>query len=438
MTMLASDRFNPAAIALAIGATVLPVLAQPNATQPDATQAAVTQAQEAAAPTLSMPFSECALGQWTSNRNLDDRANITSAGCVVSWKPTLGNDLRLGLNLRAGWQDQGAADGTSGRVREAYIDFDAEPFSIRAGRQIIAWGRADRINPTDSLSPRDFTLLVPDDEQQRNGIDALRLRYAVNPALSLTAVVAKSEANVTPTGLLPPNLSLAQPQRDTEWALKLDHSGAGVDWSVSYFDGLSRAVRYRLDFANPRAPMFRGEVERVQKLGADFAFAQGAWTLRGEVAHARISPSCAACPSDARRVTSAVLGGDVDFAETMNFNVQVFTNLKEEFADPAGLTGVREALALGLNRLNTDYAARETGLTLRLSDRLLNDKLRWEISAVLDLNGNSRAIRPRLSYAVNDHLRLTAGLDHFDGPSQSYFGALTKNSTAFAMASWVF
>ena len=423
MNTAAPIGFKPIAVALALWASVQPALAQ---------------SQDAAAASLSMPFGECALGQWTSNRNLDDRASITSAGCLVSWKPKISNDVRLGLNLRAGWQDQGAADSSSGRVREAYVDFDAEPFSLRAGRQIIAWGRADRINPTDSLSPRDFTLLVPDDEQQRNGIDALRLRYAVNPALSLTAVVAKSEANLTPQGLMPVNLVLAELARETEWALKLDHSGSGVDWSVSYFDGLSRAVRYRLDFANPRVPLFRGDVERVQKLGADFAVAQGAWTLRGEIAHARISPSCTACASDARRVTSAVLGGDVDFADTMNFNVQVFANLKEDFADASGLTGLRQTLALGLNRLNTDYATRETGVTLRLSDRLLNDKLRWEISAVLDLNGNSYAVRPRLSYAVNDHLRLTAGLDHFEGPSQSYFGALTKNSTAFAMASWVF
>jgi hypothetical protein len=423
----ASHCLKPVAIALALWATAQPTLAL---------------AQDAATATLSMPFGECALGQWTSNRNLDDRANITTAGCVVSWKPKLNNDFRLGLNLRASWQDQGAADGTSGRVREAYVDFDAEPFSVRAGRQIIAWGRADRINPTDSFSPRDFTLLVPDDEQQRNGIDALRLRYAINPALSLTAIVAKSQANVTPQGSLPPNLVLAEPPRETEWALKLDHSGSGVDWSVSYFDGLSRAVRYRVDFTNPRAPLFRGDVERVQKLGADFAVAQGAWTLRGEIAHARLrpdtGPTCTACPSGARRVTSAVLGGDVDFAETMNFNVQVFANLKEDFADASGLTGVREALALGLNRLNTDYATREAGVTLRLSDRLLNDKLRWEISAVLDLTGNSYAIRPRLSYAVNDHIRLTAGLDRFEGPTQSYFGALAKNSTVFAIVSWVF
>ena len=401
-------------------------------------QPSLAQAQDATAPTLSAPFGECALGQWTSNRNLDDSAEITSAGCLVSWKPKLNANMQLGLNARAGWQDQGVTSGASGRVREAYVEFDAEPFSLRAGRQIIAWGRADRINPIDSLSPRDFTLLVPDDEQQRNGIDAVRLRYAINPALSITAVVAKSDFNVTPQASLPPNLVLAESPRDTEWALKLDRSGSGVDWSVSYFDGLSRAVRYRVDFTNPRAPLFRGDFERMQKLGADFAIAQGAWTIRGEVAHARISPSCTACASDARRVTSAVLGGDVDFAETMNFNVQVFANLKEDFTDPAGLTGVREALTLGLNRLNTDYAARETGLTLRLSDRILNDKLRWEISAVLDLNGNSRAVRPRLTYAFNDHLRLTAGLDHFEGPSQSYFGALIKNSTAFAIVSWVF
>ena len=400
--------------------------------------AQTSQTQDAATPALSAPFGECAMGQWTSSRNLDDRKDITSAGCVLNWKPKVSSDLRLGLNARVGWQDQGVADGASQRVREAYVEFDAEPFSLRAGRQIIAWGRADRINPTDSLSPRDYTLLVSDDEQQRNGIDALRLRYAVSPALSLTAVVARSEPNITPAGQLPPNLVLAESRSETEWALKLDHSGSGVDWSVSYFDGLSRALRYELDFTNPRAPLFRADVERVQKLGADFAIAQGAWTFRGEIAHAKYLPGCVACSGDSRRMSSAVLGGDVDFAETMNFNLQVFINQKENFDDAATLTGARQALALGLNRLNTDYATRETGITLRLSDRLLNDKLRWEISAVLDLAGNSRAIRPRVSYAVNDHLRLSAGLDHFEGPSQSYFGALAKNSTAFVMASWVF
>lgn len=428
MITLLRHFFKSAAFTLATSATAQSALAQ----------TAITQFQDGSVSALSAPFGECALSQWTSSRNLDDRANITTAGCVVSWKPKLSPELQLGLNLRAGWQDQGIAKGASQRVREAYVDFEVEPISLRAGRQVIAWGRADRINPTDSLSPRDFTLLAPDDEQQRNGIDALRLRYTASPALSLSAILGKSETNITPKGALPPNLVLAAPRRDNEWAVKLDHSGSGIDWSASYFDGTSRVVRYRIDSTHPSAPMFRGEVEKVQKLGADFAIARGVWTFRGEIAHAHHRKACSACPADARRITSAVLGGDLDFADTMNFNAQVFVHVKNDFSDPGALTGLRQTLAQGLNRLNADYAARETGVTLRLSDRFLNDKLRWEISAVLDLNGNSYAIRPRLSYSVNDRLRLFAGLDHFAGVSQSYFGTLEKNSTAFVVLSWVF
>jgi hypothetical protein len=85
MKTTASHCFKPAAIALAIWATALPALAQDTTT-----------------PSVSMPFGECGLGQWTSNRNLDDRPNITTAGCVVSWKPKLSNNLRLGLSVRAG------------------------------------------------------------------------------------------------------------------------------------------------------------------------------------------------------------------------------------------------------------------------------------------------------------------------------------------------
>ena len=48
---------------------------------------------------------------------------------------------------------------------------------VRAGRQIIAWGRADGVNPTDNLSGQDLTLLVPDDVDRRLGTTAVRASY---------------------------------------------------------------------------------------------------------------------------------------------------------------------------------------------------------------------------------------------------------------------
>lgn len=387
---------------------------------------------------LSPPYGECSLSTWSSNRNLDDRQDVASAWCTVNWKPKINADLRLGLNLRAGSQFNLAADSASGRVRETYLDFERDALAVRFGRQIVAWGRADGVNPTDKLAPKDFTLLTPDDESQRLGIDAIKIRYALNPSISLTAVAALFTAHITPQGALPANLVKAPEPAGTEWAVKLDRAGQGLDWSVSYFDGYERFARYRLDLGIPKAPVFQGDFERSRGLGGDLALASGAWTWRTEFSHAALRPACGQCAKDERRVSRAVLGADLDFAQTMNLNVQLVATRHWDYREPTPASGLLRTLELGRNRLNAEYAALESGLTLRLSDRLLNDKLKWEIGGVFDLTGHSRLIRPRVSYAINDYARLSAGIDFYAGDSQTYFGAFAKNRLAFLMVSLVF
>jgi hypothetical protein len=389
-------------------------------------------------PPVSLPYGECSLSAWSSNRNLDDRQNIASASCTVNWKPQISADLRLGLNLHAGSQFNLATDTANGRIREAYVDFERDALALRFGRQIVAWGRADGVNPTDKLAPKDFTLLSHDDESQRLGIDALKIRYALNPSIYLTAVAAQFTPHTTPQGALPANLVKAPEPTGTEWAVKLDRAGQGLDWSVSYFDGYERFARYRLDAGLPPAPVFRADYERSRSVGADLALASGAWTWRAEVSHTALRTDCTQCTRDERRVTRAVLGADLDFAQTMNLNMQFIATRHWNYQDPTPAPGPLRALELGRNRLNAEYAAVESGLTFRLSDRLLNDKLKWEIGAVFDLTGQSRLLRPRVHYALNDHVRLSAGIDFYEGDAQTYFGALTKNSLAFLMVSLVF
>lgn len=386
----------------------------------------------------SPPYGECTVSAGSSNRNLDDRQDITSAVCTVNWKPKLSAELGLGLNLRAGSNANLAADSGSARVREAYANFERGAFSVRAGRQVMAWGRADSFNPTDKLSPKDFTLLAPDDDSQRLGIDAVKIRHALNPSVSLTAVAVRFTAHITPQGALTANLVKAVEPTGTEWAVKLDRVGQGLDWSVSYFDGYERFARYRLDLGTPKAPVFQGDFERSRSVGGDLALAAGAWTWRAEFSHAILQPGCDQCPQYERRVSRAVLGADLDFAETMNLNVQLLAIRHWDYQAPSTAPGLLRTLALGRARLNTEYAALETGLTFRLSDRLLNDKLKWEIAGVFDLTGQSRLIRPRVSYAVNDHIRLSAGVDFYEGDAQTYFGALTKNRLGYAMLTLIF
>ncbi len=394
--------------------------------------------QEQSAVSLPAPYGECGLGYWSSNRNLDDVEDVAHSFCSLNWKPKLTAGASLGFNARLDWQNQSAPANTRHRMREAYLDVEEGALSVRLGRQILAWGRADRINPTDSLSPRDFTLLVPEDEDQRTGMDAIRLRYALSPALSLTVVAARFEPHITPQGSLPTNRVNPATPDQTEWALKLDHSGNGLDGSLSYFEGYVRQGRYRFDSQAANAPVFRSDFERMQTIGADFAGALGAWTWRGEFSHSTIRAVCDLCPKRERSVSRAVVGVDRDFLDTMNVNLQLFTTSRTGYQDPGSMPAAMQALQSGLNRLNSEYGAQETGVTVRLSDRLLNEKLKWEISAVLDLTGQSSVVRPRLTYALSDHLKISAGIDYFSGSAQSYFGALSKNTLGFLALSLVF
>ena len=114
-----------------------------------------------------LPYGECRSGYWSSDRNLDDRGDIAKGTCLVNWNLELAEQTRLVLAARGGINDSARADGYSGRLREGYLETGNDAWRWRVGRQIIAWGRSDRINPTDYLAPRDLTLLVPEDDEQR-------------------------------------------------------------------------------------------------------------------------------------------------------------------------------------------------------------------------------------------------------------------------------
>ena len=385
---------------------------------------------------LSLPYGQCDAGYWSSTRNLDDKKNFTAATCKVNWKPKITPEVGLGFSARAGWHDSLNGSSSSLQLRETYLDFDSGVLSLRLGKQIIAWGRADRINPTDSFSARDFTQLTADDDDQRLGVVAAKLRYAMTPALSLTGVVARFSASTTPKGSLPANLIQPNEPTRADWAVKIDRNGAGLDWALSYFDGLERLPRYRLDFTSVAAPVFVGEYERIQKLGLDFATSQGPWTFRGEASHARLR--CQSCSEQTRQVTRAVIGFDRDFAGTANINFQIFANRRSGYAELALAPTSAAILGRGLDRLNAEYSNNDTGITARLSDRLFNEKLKWEIAVIKAFKNGGALVRPRLTYAWTDSVKLAAGVDYYTGPAQSFFGSLKKNQLSFFTVSMLF
>lgn len=58
-----------------------------------------------------------------------------------------------------------------------YYNYSGENTEFTLGRQIISFGSARTVNPTDILVPFDFLVV---DMEQRNGVDALRLKYSLS------------------------------------------------------------------------------------------------------------------------------------------------------------------------------------------------------------------------------------------------------------------
>lgn len=384
------------------------------------------------------PYGECRAGYWSSNRNLDDSGGVTKGTCFINWRESLSDSLRVAVNGRLGWNDSGADEEGQGRLREGFLQGESGPWSMRLGRQIIAWGRADRINPTDSLSPRDFTLLVAEDEEERMGIDALLGRYQSSSGPALTAVVApRFEPHKIPQGLMPPGLIPAAEPEQVEWAIKVDNVGDNFDWSLSYFDGFNRFPRYwgETTLAGVR---IHGNHEQARTFGGDFATTAGDWAIRGEAAISDLQPQCAPCTLNERRLYRVVIGGDRDFAESANINIQLFTGRRDDYHGIDEMAPPLQPLQGALNRLNLEFSERDLGATLRLSNHYLNDRLRLEFRAIFDLENSSRLLRPRLSYALSDSVKLVAGGDAYIGRQQSLFGTQKENRLVFGEVAFIF
>jgi hypothetical protein len=387
-----------------------------------------------------LPFGECRTGYWSSNRNLDDAQNLSSSTCLLNWKLQPAKNIRFAANTRLSQEVSSAGSGFRGRLREAYVQADFGDVSLKLGRQIVVWGRSDRISPTDVMSSRDYTARVPDDDEQRNGNDLATARWQMTSDITATIHVGLFESHRFPVGLLPTNLiSIAAPKRP-EYALKIDRVGEGVDFSLSYFDGFNKTARY--DFIpTGQSGDFQSQHERMQMVGIDFATSKGRWTVRGEAAAFWMTAICKQCQADnfpRRQIQSAVLGLDRDIFDTANINFQFFILKRNDYQSPESLLGAQRLIANSLDRLNGEFGAIERGLTLRLSERFFNDYLKIEASGVFDLNNASRLLRARLSYAVNDQVKLHAGVDNFQGKNQSTFGSKQKNNAAFVEFAWVF
>jgi hypothetical protein len=377
---------------------------------------------------------------WSSSRSLDDKDNLPVAALWMHGSSQVTSFASLYAD---GWvrnDDLFRASATSGLFREGYLDLRFGPLDLRLGQQIISWGRADRINPTDNLTSRNFTLLVPEDSDQRTGTTGIKATYHL-AGFSMTGVwLATFEPNVIPIQQPSPPFSLRErvPSNPvSQWAAKIDQAGGRVDWSLSYYQGFDIHPDLEISDIGPSGVKLLLTHHEIQVIGADAATALGPYTLRGEAAYTFTKHS------QNSQVKSPffflVLGGDRTFLENLNVNLQYILRVISDFRNPRTIEDpLRRGVAFEQAAINNQLDEVQHALSLRISKKWLNETLEAEVGSIVSLTRYDFAVRPKIKYAITDHLRATVGADIFRGGTPSFFGRIRDTSTAYAELRWDF
>jgi hypothetical protein len=200
-------------------------------------------------------------------------------------------------------------------VEELYGEVTLGRFDLRVGRQILAWGKTDLVNPTDHLSPRDFSDPLESDDE-RLGVLAVRPRVQWGllqweaaivpvftgsimpgqrsrwaPPLPFAAPKPSQPAPFTPIAYrFLPSREPATTLANLQYATRVSGSVRGWDVSASYFDGWDDVPRVGREVIGGSAGIsvrIAPEHLRKRAIGGAVAPQIGPFTVRAEGAHIR-------------------------------------------------------------------------------------------------------------------------------------------------------
>ncbi len=352
-----------------------------------------------------------------------------------------------------------------GQLREAYVDFYGFPFpwlDLRLGRQRIAWGTADRVNPTDNLNPDDLEDVW--DFGRHLGSDAIKITGYLGQ-FTLTGVLIPTFTPASPplpewaSALMPPvaldGLTIqnikdeiilpANNFRDSSvFGVKLASNFMGYDFSLSYVHGrddlpLVKDVVVEKWSGQAVDVLARLIYPRMNIWGVDMAGAvggAGVWAeaavffperVKGEVVFPAPGFGLVrqtTIPLSNQAYTKWVVGADYTFVSGIYLNFQLAHGFLHE----------RGAAELGNYFLfNVEW-------------RLLHDKLKLiPLAGCVEVKRFSRLTRQfayiwtsTVEYHPGGNAVFTAGLRLIDGRGETNFGRLEDRDEIFVRMKYSF
>ena len=374
---------------------------------------------------------------WSGDRDLGDEPAVATASLWLRGTLDLGGggDVVANAWARASTDDAGVAgrDPRQAQVRELYWRRSFGPVSLKVGRLMPAWGRADGFNPTDNLSPRDFTQLAPEDADLRFGNDGAAAEVELGRSTLSVHWFDDATSHRPPLEAVPGvRYVFHRPSRRSQWAVKWETAGDGYDGSLSYFDGHSLTPDLSPAGIGPGGFEVALDNHRARILGADLSMTRNEIVWRAELAWARFENDGADDLFRKKDQVWLVAGGERQLLDGTTVGLQLTVrhafdhrDLSDLGDDPIAQLARRQAAFVNQTDRN------QYGFTWRIARSLRNDTVRLETSGAALFPHDGSLVRAKVEVAIDDRLTFQAGLEHYAGRREGFLGQLRDNRLVY-------
>jgi hypothetical protein len=398
------------------------------------------------------------------NNRGDDRNSINEGRLRIEYDRDIADNMRLYIDtlmvvdddeFTHGFVDDFEDDDLKRNYlnfTEAFLDVYFTDFDLRLGKQIVTWGKADVSNPTNNVTPTDYSNFLDDENM---GVVAASINYYWNDwNLQVVGVPGFTPSRLPPEGtrfsLLPPEgfaviedpllpVALQIPIEDpvlpsntidnAQYGLRLQTTYSGWDFSASFYDGINDFPAPTVRFVDTPLPVPIPEAivpvyNKFRAVGGDFATTFDRWGLHGEVAHLVFDGD----REDSR--LQYVLGIDYTRSDVI-FDHDIFIIL--------------EYVGEDVTKKGDDF---DTGSSI---DRVLVNAIagnitydfteytKLELRGLVDFyQGDDYYFQSQLIHQMNDNFEITVGLDIIGGPSDTFFGQFKDNDRVFVKVKYTF
>jgi len=321
-------------------------------------------------------------------------------------------------SLHLDFQDRGLLR-PAFQIRTSQVTVHRGHFTVDLGKQIIRWGKADLLNPTDRFAPRDYLDVVSNEI-----LGVLAARATVEAAGNSLDLVWTPR--FTPSRIpllnqrwaeLPPDFvgqlenAAANFPGGGQYGVRVNHVGHRYEASASMFEGYNHLPLIGLDAAGPTLFVQRF-YPKIRMYGADAAIPLPWFTIKTEAGYFQSRSDSATTPQ----------------SDDYILYVAQLERQMGEWMFVAGYAGQ----TIFTRRSQIDFDP-ERGLAQAFLVRVgysIDSRQSVSLENATRQNGQGSLTRPEYSRLIGSHWRVTLGAVIIEGASTDFLGQYHRNSSA--------